>query len=161
MTNEMPSSPMSALRLMPSKLSEVAKFVRGIVDSVKNGEANPLEVLVMLKSFNLASEEIIEQIQDNISNEADKYSEKKFNAYGAIVEKADVGVKYKYETAKDPEWERLDTDAKTAKIRLSERETFLKALKEPMTLVNKDTGEVYDIRPPFKTGKPGVKVYIK
>lgn len=159
--SDLPDNPLSALTLMPSTAAEVARFSKGIIESVKEGRANPIKVLVMLRALEAVSELVREEIGENIGREADNYPEKKFEAFGAMVTKEDVGVKYKYETAKDSEWERLNSEFETLKRRKSERETFLKALKEPMTIVNEDTGEVEQIRPPFKTGKPGLKVFLK
>lgn len=157
----LPDNPLSMLRLMPSRDVEVARFSKGIIEAVKTGNANPLEVLVMLRSLEAVSELVREEIEDNIVTEAGKYSEKTIEAYGARIEKSEVGTKYNYETSGDIEWERLNTDFETAKQRKTDRETFLKALPEPITAVNPDTGEVYEIRPPFKTSKAGVRVYLK
>jgi hypothetical protein len=159
--NDMPSNPMSALRLMPNRASEVARFSKGIIEAVKSGDANPLEVLVMLRSLEAVSELVREEIEENVINEADRFNEKVIERYGARIEKREVGVKYNYARSGDIEYERLKVDAETAKCRLSERETFLKALKEPITLVNKETGEVYEVNPPLKTSKSGVAVYLK
>lgn len=158
---DLPDNPLSTLTLMPSTAAEVARFSKGIIESVKEGRANPIKVLVMLRALEAVSELVREEIGENIGREADNYSEKKFEAFGALITKEDVGVKYKYETAKDIEWERLNTDFETLKRRKSERETFLKALKAPMIVVDQDSGEVTEIRPPFKTGRPGLKVFLK
>lgn len=152
---------MSMLRLMPSKASEVASFVKQVVTSVRNGDTNPIEVLVALRAIEAAAEEIREEIQENICREAEKYSEKKFNAYGAIVEKTEVGTKYNYASSKDTIYERLQADLDTAKARLDERTAFLKTVKNPMTIVDELTGEVVTINPPLKTSKSGLKVYIR
>lgn len=158
---DLPNSAVGMLRLMPSKASEVATFVRQVVNSVKEGDANPLEVLVMLRAIELAAEEIREEIQDNILNEADRFSERVIERYGSRIEKCEVGTKYDYSFSKDPEWEQFDVAARYAEKKRKERENFLRALKDPLTTVNLDTGEVYEIRPPFKTSKSGIKVYIK
>jgi hypothetical protein len=155
-----PHNAMSALRLMPSKASEVATFSVQIIKAVQNGDANPLEVLVMLRALEAVSETVRDEISDNVLTEAEKHTEKKFNAFGAIVERTEVGTKYAYDTSSDVEWEQLNSEFESLKRRKSERETFLKALKEPMTVVNPDTGEVYTIKPPFKTSKSGVRVYL-
>jgi hypothetical protein len=148
------------LRLMPNSDKSVAQFSKQLIDSVRSGDANPLEVLVMLRSLEAVSELVREEIKDNINTAAEKYPEKKFEAFGAIVEKADFG-KYNYASACDPEWETLDAQFKTIETKRKEREAFLRALREPMTAVNRETGEVYEIRPPFKKSNEGVRVYLK
>lgn len=160
MQSELPSSAMGVMRLMPSKAKEVAQFSKQLVESVKQGDANPLELLVMLRALEAVSELVREEIGENILTAADKYSEKKFEAFGAILERAEVYTRYEYETSKDVEWEQLDTEFKTIERKRKDREAFLRALKDPMTVVSPETGEVYQIRPPFKKSKSGVKVYL-
>lgn len=159
--NQLPESAMGALRIMPSTATEVAKFAHQIITSVRSGDANPLEVLVMLKALELLSKEVIEQIEENILTASEKYSEKKFEVFGALVERAENGTKYNYLGTGDIEYERLHSEAKIANERLKQREDFLKALKAPLTAVVEETGEVYKINPPFKTSKSGVRVYLK
>lgn len=158
--NELPTSAMGALRIMPSTATEVAKFAHQIIKSVQNGDTNPLEVLVMLKALELLSKEVIEEIESNIVTAAEKYSEKEFEIFGAKVVKAENGTKYNYLGTGDIEYERLHAESETSNRKLKAREEFLRALKEPLTAVVEETGEVYKINPPFKTSKTGVRVYL-
>lgn len=159
--NEMPSNPMSALRLMPNRASEVARFSKGIIEAVKSGDANPLEVLVMLRSLEAVSELVREEIEQNIVTEAEKYAEKKFEAFGAMIEKAEVNTRYNFNKCADPTYERLEVDFNTAKQRLDERKEFLKTIKEPVPIGDTVTGELVTVHPPGKTSKSGVRVYLK
>lgn len=159
--DQLPTTAMGTLRMMPAKASEVATFSHQIIKSVKEGNVNPLEVLVMLRSLEAVSELVRDELNEYFVREADKHSEKKFECYGAIIEKAEVGTKYNYLGTGDIEYEMLHSEAETAKRRLKEREEFLKTLKEPMQLVNTDTGETYQVRPPFKTSKSGVKTFLR
>lgn len=159
--NNLPQDAYSALTHMPSTAAEVARFSKQLIQDVKEGQINPLKLLVMLRSLEAVSELVREEIQTEIQTEAEKHSEKKFDAYGAIIEKSELGTKYAYTKSGDIEWEQLNSELETITRRKTERETFLKSLKEPLTLVNPDTGEVYDIKPPFKTSKSGIKIYLK
>ena len=152
-------TPVGALRIMPNTAKEVATFAKGIIQSVKDGNSSALEVLVMLRALELLAKEVIEEIKENVLTEAMKHAETKFNAYGSIIEKADFG-KFNYASSCDPEWETLDAQFKTIERKKKDREEFLRSLKEPMTAVNRETGEVYEIRPPFKKSNEGVKVYL-
>lgn len=157
---QLPTSAMGVMRMMPSKASEVAQFSKQIIESVRQGDANPLEVLVMLRALEAVSELVREEIGENILTAAEKYPEKKFEAFGAIMERSEVYTRYDYEASKDVEWEQLDSEFKTIERKKKDREAFLRALKDPMTVVSPETGEVYQIRPPFKKSKSGVKVYL-
>lgn len=152
---------MSALRLMPSKKSEVASFAHQIIKSVQEGEANPLEVAVLLKSLEAVCELVRDEIGPSILNEAEKYGEKVIERYGAKIEPVETSVKYNYSASGDTVYERLRTDADSIKSRLDERIAFLKALKQPMTVVDEMTGEVVTINPPPKTSKSGIKITLK
>lgn len=158
--NTLPDTAAGTLKLMPSTTSEVARFSYQLIKGVKSGEINPLELIVQLHALTKVYEEVREEIEENVLKEAEKYPEKVIERYGARIEKTEVGTKYNYATSKDIEWERLDSEYKTLERRRKEREEFLRALKEPMTAVNEETGEVYKITPPFKTSKAGFKIYL-
>jgi hypothetical protein len=146
---------------MPAKTDEIVRFSRQLVQSVKDGNTNPLELLVMLRSLEAVSEMVREDIEENILKEADKYSEKVIQQYGARIEKKDVGVKYAYASSQDVQWEQLDSQIAGLSLRKRQREEFLRTLKEPLTVVDEETGEVTKIHPPHRTSKTGVAVYLK
>src|SRR6187549_4150082 len=79
-----------ALRIMPNTAKEVATFAKGIIQSVKDGNSSALEVLVMMRALQLLSKEIIEEIEENVLNEANRYNEKSIDRYGAKIDKCDV-----------------------------------------------------------------------
>jgi hypothetical protein len=158
--NSLPDNPMSMLRLMPSRVKEVATFAKGIITSVRNGDANALEALVMMRALQLLSKEVIEQIEENILNEANRYNEKSIEMYGARIDKGDVKTEYLYETSGDSQWEELDADIKRLTERKKEREEFLRAIKDPVLIVNKEGAEEM-VKPPVKRTKEGVKVFLK
>lgn len=158
--DQLPSTPMGALRFMPSTAQEVGRFAKGIIEAVQNGDANPIEVLVLLRSLEAVSETVRDSIKGNIENAADKYSEKTFEVFGAKVEKADFG-KYDYSGCGDKEWELFNTAEESAASSRKEREAFLRTLKEPMDVLDKETGETWTIRPPLKKSNMGLRVYLK
>ena len=158
--NQLPETATGALSLMPSTATEVAKFSKLLIQSVKSGDVNPLQLIVQLHALTKVYEEVREEIEEHVLREAEKFPEKVIERYGARIEKSEVGTKYQYATSKDIEWERLDSEFKTIERKRKEREEFLRALREPMTAVNEETGEVYKIMPPFKTSKAGFKIYL-
>jgi hypothetical protein len=146
---------------MPAKTDEIVRFSRQLVQSVKDGNTNPLELLVMLRSLEAVSELVREDIEENVLKEADKYSEKVIQQYGARIEKREVSVKYAYPSSQDVQWEQLDSQIATLQFKRKQREEFLRTLKEPLTVVDEETGEVTKIHPPHRTSKTGVAVYLK
>lgn len=63
-------------------------------DSVEQGNVNPLEAYVELKSIENTLKEVIATVQPLAITEADKYAEKSFKAFGAIIEKRSAPATY-------------------------------------------------------------------
>lgn len=156
-----PSTALGALRMMPSTASEIGRFSKQLIEGVQEGNINPLELLVMLRALEGVSKTVRDSIDGNIQSAADKYSEKEFEIFGAKIQKGDVGVEYDYKSTGDRDWEQFSVAEQTAAARRKERETFLRSLKEPMDVLDKDSGETWTIRPPLRRSKPGVKVFLK
>jgi hypothetical protein len=156
-----PSSAMGVVRLFPSTQTQIDVFSDNIIESVKNGEASPLETLVLLKALEKASERIMKEIRENVITAAEKYPERTFEFAGASLEKGEVGVKYDYSVCGDPVYEQRQSIMDAAKTLLDERTAFLRALKQPITIVDEGSGEVITIRPPEKKSTTSVKVTIR
>ncbi len=152
---------LSYLTVLPSTADEVKRFSTQIINQVKSGEENPLKLLVLLRALESTAETIRKGIETNIMSEVDKYSEKSFEAYGARIERAEVGTSYDYEICQDKDWEQFSVTEKTAAANRKDRETFLRSLREPMDVLDRETGELVTIHPPFKRSKSGVKVFLK
>lgn len=157
---ELPSTPAGTLALMPSTAVEVAKFSKMLIQSVRSGDLNPLQLIVQLHALTKVYEEVREEIEDNVLKEAEKYPEKVIERYGARIEKSEVGVSYNYIKCGDPTFERLEVDFEVAKKRLDERKEFLRTLKEPTPIGDTLTGELVTITPPVKRSKAGFKIYL-
>jgi hypothetical protein len=159
--NDMPSTAIGAARMLPTTQTQVDIFSDQIIESVRQGEANPIEVLILMKAFERAQKRILEEIRENYVNEASKYPESSFEFNGTKIEKAELGTMYNYAVCNDTVLERLEVDFDTAKEKLDERKKFLQALKQPLTVVDELTGEVVTINPPVKKSTSGLKVFIK
>ena len=150
-----------ATRLLPTTQTQIDVFSDQVIESVHQGETNPLEVLVIMKAFEKATERILKEIRENFVKEANTYPEKSFELFGAKLEKAEVGTKYNYSICNDPVYNRRLAIATEATKLVKEREDFLKSLKEPMNFIDEETGEAVKIIPPLKTSTESVKVSIK
>jgi len=159
--NNLPSTPIGTLRLFASTQTQVDVFSDSIIQSVKQGEANPLEVLIQIKALQKVSDRVLKEINDNLLTESNKYSETSFEFMGAKIEKAELGTKYDYSSCGDTEYEMLDAQMNSLKQRIKEREEFLKSIKQDITLVDNFTGEVITVHPPIKKSTSGLKVSIR
>lgn len=157
--NQIPETAIGTLSLMPSTALEVAKFSKLLIQGVRSGEINPLQLVVQLHALTKVYEEVREEIEDNVLTEAGKYPEKVIERYGARIEKAEVGTKYNYLKSGDLEYEELHAEAELANRKLKEREALLRQLTEPQAMISRH-GESYTAHPPIKTSKAGFKIYL-
>lgn len=156
-----PQTPTELLTLMASTSTQIDVFSDGVIESVKNGEINPLSVLIQLRAMEKASGRILKEIHDNIMREADKYPGNEFEYSGNKVTKTEHGTKYDFSVCNDPVYEQLLKIVKEATGQLKEREQFLKAVKANFSLLDEGSGEVHEIKPPTKKSTAGLSVSIR
>ncbi len=161
MENQLPQTATEYLTLAPNTQTSIDIFSDGVIQSVQAGEVNPLTVLIQLRAIAKASERILKEINSNIMNEAGKYTENTFTFSGCEMTKAEHGTKYDYSKCGDPTWFALKAKEALLKTDITERETFLKAIKGALETLDKDSGEVVTLTPPTKKSTSGVNVSIR
>lgn len=67
-----------------------------LVEMAISGESNPLDLYIQLKAQEVAISEALEMIKPLATQEADKYPENSFMAFGGRVEKKSVGARWDY-----------------------------------------------------------------
>ena len=149
--SDLPTSAMGVMRLLQPTKQGIDAFSNQLIAAVKNGDVNPLELRVFLKTMEAIGDKVREHVRENELTEADKWAENKFSAYGVTFEKAELGTRYDYNVCNDPVHDRL-------LVRVSERTAFLRTIKSPMTIVDDETGEVVTIKPPLKKSTSGLKI---
>lgn len=158
---DLPNTAMGVIRQLSVSKPGIEMFCKQLISSVKNGEVNPLELKAFLKTMEKIIEQVDKETKDEQLNEAMRYSERKFTAYGCEMEQCEVATKYDYVSCGDPVYNQRLRIAEEAKAQLDERSAFLKALREPLTIVDDESGEVATVCPPIKRSISGIKVSIK
>lgn len=161
MNEQLPQTATEYLTLGPSTQTSIDLFSDGVIQSVQAGEVNPLAVLVQIRAMEKAFERVLKEIKDNIMTEAGKYPEKEFEYNGNKITKAEHGTTYDYKNCGDPVYEQRLKIVEEASKQLKERAEFLKAVKEPFSLLDEGTGEVVTITPPTKKSTSGLNVSIR
>lgn len=159
--NNLPTSAMGVIRQLSVSKSGIQTFSNQLIESVRNGDVNPLELKAAFKAMEAIMEKVNEATKENQLRESEKYPEKIFSAFGCKIEKAEVGVSYDYSICGDPIYNQRAQILEAAKKQLEERAAFLKSLKENLTLVDDESGEVATVRPPLKKGAQGLKFSIQ
>jgi hypothetical protein len=126
--NEM--SVVSLVRMLPETKQQIETFSNMVVNSIINGEVNPLEVDYQLKCFEMAIDNIRKNttIKNLILDEVDKYKNQEYKDGGII----SVSSKTTYDFSHNPAWVALDKQKKQLEI-------LMKSIAEPVN--NENTGE--------------------
>jgi len=158
--DNLPSTALGALKLLASTQTQVDVFSDQLIAAVKEEGANPLEILVQLRAMEKVSARVIKEIMENAVTMIDRYNGR-FELSGNLIERAEVGTTYDYSKTGDIILERRVAIRDAADSLVKERESFLRSLKEKITLVDEESGEIYVVSPPIKKSKTGVKVTIR
>ena len=108
-------------------------FVKHFIESIENGDIDPLELRVKFKCMQDALEQVLknESVAEKILNAFDNYGEKLVSAYGAEIKKSS---RTNYDFSNDSKWSEITEQRK-------DREKLLKAIKPGESLFDTDTGE--------------------
>lgn len=151
----------SIVSLFETTKAERLSFVGQVLESVKEGNTNPLQLKLQLKSM----EDIIKQISDNeeykelLLSEAQKHG-KSFDYHNSKFEVKEVGTKYNYALCADPILKELEQQAEAVNAKLKERQEFLKKMPiEGIEIRRED--ELVHVFPPAKYSTTSVAVTLK
>ena len=129
---------LSYLQLLPLTKEQRRSFVQKAVDEITNGENNPLQVEIWLKSIEDTISDIRKDrdVKQWLSKELDGYFEKSFSAFGANITKCQRKTK-DYTPCNDSVLNSLEFEADKIKKQIESRKSMLD------NGVNPETGEVF------------------
>lgn len=146
--------------LMAQTSTQIDVFSDQVIQSVKEGEANPIKIQLTIKAMEKAFERILKEIKENVLTAAEKYPGNEFEFEGNKIQKCSVRTDYDFSVCNDPDWNQFKASETQAADRRKEREATLKTLQKPLNAIS-DDGESIIINPPTKKETPGIKIFIK
>jgi len=148
---------MELLTIANGNAKELSKSLASqVINSVIEGNSNPLKHLIMVKSLESALSEIKDKVLPLGLEELAKYGkEVEMNGYRISV--INAGAKYDYSNCNHQVYNTLVAKMDELKKEIADIEKFLKSLKSPMEVLDKETGEVYTIYPPVYSSKETIK----
>ena len=150
--------------IMTSSLSKhnITNISQRIINAVESGMQDPLEVYARLKFAEQTIEACIDGIKPYAQSEVQHYAKgERINKLGAELKPKEVGVKYDYTICNHPAYNALMLEYNDIINRKKALEMQLKAISEPYTIVDEETGETHRIYPPLKTSTSSIEVTIK
>lgn len=165
MTNELNNiSATSVVALFDTDKTSRETFAQSVIQSIVEGNVNPLAIHVQIKCM----EDIIKKITEDstykeaLLTEADRYGGKTFEFHNAEIKKQEVGVKYDYSQCGSDDIDFLAANVEEAKTSLKNAETFYKNIpEEGKEVLQETTGEVKRVFPPAKTSTSSIVVKLK
>lgn len=153
---------MMDLQIVPQSLLDMSKKdIQNVAKMTVSDELmsfDPMKYLLWSKK----AEEFFKVMQETLKPDAlrvaEKYPEKVLNQYGAKFEKTAVHTEYDFTNCNDQELKELTAQYEQVMSKLQARKDFLKNLREPMTILNEETGEVIKIHPAVKKTTDGLKI---
>ena len=136
---------------IPASKEEQAVLSSAMINSVLDGEIDPIKAVVQAKSLVETLTLFLKDkgVNDLVLREVEKYG-KQTSKDGATIAIKEVGSKWDYSECGDPIYNRLSSQKAEIEEKLKEREALLKSTREPRTEVDEETGEVYTVNPPSK-----------
>lgn len=139
-------------------------FVETLISKMENGEVNPVEAVIKAKAL---YETISLFLKDNRTNEFvlsefSKYGKGEVPSFaGATIQIRETGVKYDYMNCGDPEYTSLLKQEQEISEARKKREKYLSTIKKSKTELDEETGEIYVLKPPIRSGKTSFVVIFK
>lgn len=157
----LPDTPYGVLQQFSTSKESIIRFSDDIIEGVKEGRLDPLEVKAICKTMEIISEKINEATKSNQKTEAEKFGDKPFMNYGFEMHYTSVKTDYDYEVCNDAVYDRLAKQKIALDELIKQRQAWLKMMNGPEVLVDTDSGEQYTAYPPMKKTAMGVKLTIK
>ena len=147
---------------IPASKEEQAVLSSAMINSVLDGEIDPIKAVVQAKSLVETLTLFLKDkgVNDLVLREVEKYG-KQTSKDGATISIKEVGSKWDYSECGDPIYNRLSSQKAEIEEKLKEIEALLKATKEPRTEVDEETGEVYTVNPPSKSSTTSYAITFK
>lgn len=155
---------------LPTKVSDIDTLRDQLIQQVKDGHFSALDMIAIGKTYELIvkgdekkGNGIIDQLLEIALSELSQYGKEPVKRLIFDISQIESGTTYDY--SHDPVWNKLNTALTAAKESLKKREEVLKNVPradplkgiEPMTELDKETGEYFELRPPVKTSKTTLK----
>ena len=150
----------STLSQLPETKQQIETFAHSLEQGLINGQIIASDLLRFQKAMEKVFEKIKPTLIENALNEISNF-EKNPIIKGSEFSIVEAGVKYDYSDCNDLEYNSLSIQLEALKSTLKDRETFLKSIKQPMQMIDENSGEVFTIYPPKKSSTTTLKVTFK
>lgn len=147
------------------KWSELTKAgIDNIASIVQNaialGYMDPVDTFIHVKKMEKLAEELKKQVQPYATGDLNLAKGEIYERMSTEISERD-STRYDYSKCNDPVLRQLLKEQEELKEEVTNRQEYLKNIKNPVEVVDSDTGEVVTIFPAVRKSSPGLVIRIK
>lgn len=142
-------------QLTKARMQETADAI--VAEASEN--TTPLDAYVRLKYIQDTCAAAMKRLAESALEEREKYGREAYSVHGCRVDGAQKST-WDYSQCGDREYNRLLGVKQDAEARLKLREKRLQAMRDSETLVDRETGEAYEVFPPARLVTEYIKVTL-
>ena len=157
----------TALKLLngqfPTTKTEQKELVSAMVSAVESGELDVLKIEATMKSM----EDVIkdyrknERVREILLDEVAKYPKGIAEVHNATFQTKETGVKYDYSSSGHKLYNEIVEQINNLTEQKKELENEMRIHKSTYVYTDLNTGESYEVNPPFRTASTQVVVTLK
>jgi len=136
-----------------SELNDLASILLEV------SEGRELDLYIFAKKIEYLSKVIQEVSNEYALSEAEKMKEK--SLYNSKIKVKDTGVRYNFSECGYTPYNNLLSDKKQIETELKGMETLLKSINKKTTIVDEQSGEILEVKPPVRTSGTSIVLTIK
>lgn len=147
----------------PTTKTEQKELVSAMVAAIESGELDVLKIEATMKSM----EDVIkdyrknERVREILLDEVYKYPKGIAEVHNATFQAKETGVKYDYSGSGHLRYNEIVEQINDLTEQKKELENEMRIHKSPFVYTDIDTGESYEVNPPFRIASTQVVVTIK
>lgn len=129
----------------------ISEMVAAYMEQIDNGTIDPVETFIFAHKLLEFATLLHSNVKPHVAGVRGDF-------YGLRISEAKTGSTYDYGVCNSPRWQYLVDEMARIKELMEKEQTFLKSLPAPIEVVDDDTGEVFQIRPPSNSFSISPKV---
>lgn len=144
--------------LLKMNKSDISETISEKIELIDDGYLDVVDFFIYLKKLEYVVKTSLDAVKDRIDYSKFENTQSKY--YCELVAKQ-VGVKYDFSNCGHYHYNQYAKTINETKEEMKQIETFLKSLKSKTSIVDEESGEVFELNPPIKTGSTTVQLTFK
>lgn len=146
-------------KLLTLNKSDMTALISEKMEQLDEGWIDTVDLFIYAKKLEFISAELVKAVKDKV--DASKFGPTGYTKYDVELVGRNSAGSWDFSNCNYTKLDIAKLESAQASERVKEQQEFLKGLKEPIDLLDADTGETTKIFPPVKGGKLGPVATLK